>query len=152
MTKATFTDNTTITVIAKDGEVFTLKMYLPVQLEQQPALSRLFAKYFEENFDADKSSMVYWVLMKMMGSHGVCFYYVSSDREEVRKRIGTKIKQIREQKGIEAKHLASLANIDAANLSRIEQGKYSVGLDILSKLAFVLGQQIDLVPICISEF
>ena len=51
-----------------------------------------------------------------------------------------------EEKGIEAKDLAKLANIDAANLSRIEQGKYSVGLDILSKLAFVLGYHIDFVP------
>jgi len=57
-----------------------------------------------------------------------------------------KIRQIREEKGIEAKDLAKLANIDAANLSRIEKGKYSVGLDILSKLAFVLGCHIDIVP------
>ena len=40
----------------------------------------------------------------------------------------------------------TLAGIDAANLSRIEQGKYSVGLDILSRIAFVLGAHIDLVP------
>ena len=63
-----------------------------------------------------------------------------------RTRIGKKIRQIREEKGIEAKDLAKLANIDAANLSRIEQGKYSVGLDILSRIAFVLGCQIDIVP------
>jgi transcriptional regulator with XRE-family HTH domain len=60
--------------------------------------------------------------------------------------MGKKIRKIREEKGIEAKDLAKLANIDAANLSRIEQGKYSVGLDILSKIAFVLGCQIDIVP------
>jgi len=32
-----------------------------------------------------------------------------------------------------------------ANLSRIEQGRYSVGLDILSKIAFALGAKIELV-------
>jgi DNA-binding Xre family transcriptional regulator len=145
MTKATFTDNTTISVIAKDGEVFTLKIYVPVQPEQQPALSQLFAHYFEENFEDDKSSMVYWVLMKMMGNHSFGFYYGGSDRDEERKRIGAKIKEIREQKGIEAKHLASLANIDAANLSRIEQGRYSIGLDILSRIGTALGLKVDLV-------
>ena len=41
---------------------------------------------------------------------------------------------------------ADAAGIDAANLSRIEQGRYSVGLDILSRIAFVLGAHIDLVP------
>ena len=53
---------------------------------------------------------------------------------------------MREAKGMEARDLALLAGIDAANLSRIEQGRYSVGLDILSRIAFVLGAHIDLVP------
>lgn len=145
MTKATFTDNTTISVIAKDGEVLTLKMFQPVQPEQQPALSQLIAHYFEENFEDNKSSMDYWVLMKMMGNHGLAFYYGGSDRDVERKRIGAKIKEIREQKGIEATHLASLANIDAANLSRIEQGRYSIGLDILSRIGTALGLKVDLV-------
>jgi transcriptional regulator with XRE-family HTH domain len=46
---------------------------------------------------------------------------------------------------MEAKQLAMLADIDAANLSRIEQGRYSVGLDILSKISQALGVKIDLV-------
>ena len=62
-----------------------------------------------------------------------------------RERIGEKIRKIRLEKGIEAKQLALLAGIDAANLSRIEKGRYSVGLDILSKIANALGVQVDLV-------
>jgi transcriptional regulator with XRE-family HTH domain len=46
---------------------------------------------------------------------------------------------------MEAKRLAMLTNIDAANLSRIEQGRYSVGLDILTKIAHALGVKVDLV-------
>ena len=76
-----------------------------------------------------------------------CFKtYGSAVLKSERVRIGKKIREIREEKGIEAWDLAKSANIDAANLSRIEQGKYSVGIDILSKLAFVLGYQIDIVP------
>ena len=79
--------------------------------------------------------------------NGVSFLGISSgDRQGERTRIGNKIRVLRKEKGIEAKDLARLANIDAANLSRIEQGKYSVGLDILSRIAFVLGCQIDIVP------
>ena len=37
------------------------------------------------------------------------------------------------------------AGIDAANLCRIEQGRYSAGLDILAKIATSLECKIDLV-------
>ena len=78
---------------------------------------------------------------------GVSFMGISSgDRQGERTRIGKKIRHFRKEKGIEAKDLAKLANIDAANLSRIEQGKYSVGLDILSKIASAVGYHIDIVP------
>ena len=48
---------------------------------------------------------------------------------------------------MEARDLAKLAGIDAANLSRIEKGIYSVGLDILSKIAAVFGKKIDFVEL-----
>lgn len=64
---------------------------------------------------------------------------------EERKRIGAKIKAIRIEQNIEARQLSLLTGIDAANLSRIEQGKTSVGVDNLSKIANALGYKIDLV-------
>ncbi len=83
--------------------------------------------------------MVYWVLMKMLANHSFGFSYGGSDRSSDRERIGTKIRHLREEKGMEAKQLAMLTGIDAANLSRIEQGRYSVGFDILSKISKALG-------------
>ena len=83
--------------------------------------------------------------MKMMANVAFSFSYIGSDRSEERERIGARIRQLREDKGIEAKHLALMANIDAANLSRIEKGKYSVGFDILTKIANALGVKVDLV-------
>lgn len=145
MTKAIFLDDTTIRVVASDGEAFILRTHLPVQRDAQEMFAGLIAKYFEENFSDDKTSMVHWVLMKMC-KHNFTFYYESSNRSELRERIGSKIRSLREEKGIAAKDLAKLVNIDAANLSRIEQGRYSVGLDILSRIAFVLGCQVDIVP------
>lgn len=47
---------------------------------------------------------------------------------------------------MEARDLALLAGIDAANLSRIEQGKYSTGVDILSRIAVILDAHLDLIP------
>ncbi len=46
---------------------------------------------------------------------------------------------------MEAKALAMRVGIDASNLSRIEQGHYSVGFDTLNKIANALGAKVDLV-------
>lgn len=145
MTTAKFTDNAVINVVARDGESFTLKTLLPVPTEHQQEIANAMATSFEMNFSDDKTSMVYWVLMDMLGNRGFGFTYIGSDRSEQRVRIGARIRELREAKEMEAKHLALLANIDAANLSRIEKGRYSVGLDILTKIADALGAKVDLV-------
>jgi len=145
MAKAIFLNSTTINVNARDGETFTLESHLPVDQKKQQPLAHLLAQCFDEEFSDDKSSMVYWVLMKMMTNVGFSFSYKGSDRSEERERIGARIRQLREEKKIEAKHLATLANIDAANLSRIEKGRYSVGFDILVKISQALGVKVDLV-------
>lgn len=64
-----------------------------------------------------------------------------------RKRIGNRIKELREEQHMDAKRLSMITGIDASNLSRIEQGKYSVGLDILTKIANALGYKVDLVKL-----
>lgn len=69
------------------------------------------------------------------------------DLNAERKRIGSRIVELRDEKNIEAKVLAQKAKIDSANLCRIEKGKYSVGLDILSKIAYSLDMKIDFVSI-----
>jgi transcriptional regulator with XRE-family HTH domain len=52
---------------------------------------------------------------------------------------------LRQKQNIDAKTLARRAGIDASNLSRIEQGRYSVGFDVLSKIANALNAQVDIV-------
>jgi DNA-binding XRE family transcriptional regulator len=145
MTKVSFLDGSTIEVTASDGEKITLKSHLPVRQADQKPIAQALSKSFTKNFSDDKSGMVYWVLMNMLGDYGFGFAYESSDRSEERIRIGARIREMRESKGMEAKQLAMLADIDAANLCRIEQGRYSVGLDILVKLSQALGLKVDLV-------
>ena len=73
------------------------------------------------------------------------FLVPENDKYDERKRIGERIKELRKKRNIDAKTLAYRIGIDASNLSRIEQGHYSVGLDILSRIAYALGAKIDLV-------
>lgn len=74
-------------------------------------------------------------------------YYVVMEpkRSEERQRIGERIKELRKKRNLDAKSLAERVGIDASNLSRIEQGHYSVGFDILSKIASALNAKVDFV-------
>lgn len=146
--KARIIDDNMVEVIAPDGEVFSVLAGIGKYTNEETRHYQLHVvEYvFDKNFSDDKELMTHNIWNDLL-LNGVTFMGMSpGDKQGERTRIGTKIRQIREEKGIEAKDLARLTNIDAANLSRIEKGKYSVGLDILSKLASALGYHIDIVP------
>lgn len=142
-------DNKTVVVTAPDGEQFQLMCSVGKYLDEdyRKYELHLIEWIFDKCFSDDKEQMVNAIWRESM-LNGVSFIGMSSgDRQSERVRIGTRIRQIREERGIEARDLAKLAGIDAANLSRIENGKYSVGLDILSKVAASLGKKIDFVDL-----
>ncbi|WP_242118086.1 helix-turn-helix domain-containing protein [Aestuariivivens sediminicola] len=140
-------DDKMVEVIAPDGEVFSVLAGIGKYINEKTCNYQLHVlEYvFDKNFSNDKELMTNNIWKDLM-LNGVTLMGMSpGDKHGERTRIGKKIREIREEKGIEAKDLAKLAKIDAANLSRIEKGKYSVGLDILSKLASALGYHIDIV-------
>ncbi|WP_276388985.1 helix-turn-helix domain-containing protein [Eudoraea chungangensis] len=146
--KARIIDETMVEVVAPDGEVFSVLARIGIYTNEETRHYQLhIVEYvFDKNFSDDKELMTNNIWRDLL-QNGVTFMGMSSGNKQAeRTRIGNKIRQIRKEKGIEAKDLARLTNINAANLSRIEQGKYSVGLDILSKLASALGHHIDIVP------
>lgn len=59
--------------------------------------------------------------------------------------IGTRIKELREERGLTQAELAEKSGLLQANLARVESGKYSTGLDILGRIASSLGCRIDLI-------
>lgn len=72
---------------------------------------------------------------------------VSTSKNEERIRIGNRIRELREENHLDAKRLSMLTGIDAANLCRIEQGKQSAGIDVLSKIANAMGYKLDFVKL-----
>lgn len=72
---------------------------------------------------------------------------VGTYKDEDRIRIGRRIREIREEKHLDAKTVSLLAGIDAANLCRIEQGKQSAGIDVLSKIANAMGYKLDFIKL-----
>ncbi len=157
MIQARFVDDSTIEVIAQDGEKFIWDTYFPTPKQDQryyaERLAYYFEKYFKDNIgDNTGMGMQYWIWIQMTYYEGLAINGGKGDRGDERiflyqerARIGARIRELRKEKNIEAKLLSQLANIDAANLSRIEQGRYSVGIDVLSKIALALGAKVELV-------
>lgn len=147
--KARIVDSKMVEVTAPDGEVFQVLCQVGAYLSEETRKFELhlIEAIFDKNFSEDKEQMTNNIWRESF-ARGVAFLGISSgDRHGERVRIGGRIRQIREERNMEARDLAKLAGIDAANLSRIENGKYSVGIDILSKIAAVLGKKIDLVDL-----
>ena len=147
--KARIVDSKMVEVTAPDGEVFQVLCQVGAYLSEETRKFELhlIEAICEKNLSEDKEQMTNNIWRESF-ARGVAFLGISSgDRQGERVRIGGRIRQIREERNMEARDLAKLAGIDAANLSRIENGKYSVGIDILSKIAAVLGKKIDLVDL-----
>jgi len=157
MIQSTFVDDFTIEVTAQDGEKFIWKTLFPTPKQDQKYYAEKLA-YYSEKYSKDNigdntgMGMQYWIWIQMNYFEGIAINGGKGDREDEkiflhqeRIRIGARIRELRKEKNIEAKILAQLANIDAANLSRIEQGRYSVGLDVLSKIALALGAKIEMI-------
>jgi len=60
-------------------------------------------------------------------------------------RIGQRIRELRHKRGMFQSQLAEISGITNVNVSRIEAGKYSAGLDVLAKIASALGCDIDFI-------
>lgn len=56
-----------------------------------------------------------------------------------RHQIGNKIAELRTKKAMTQRDLAEASGVTQANINNIENGKYSVGIDVLAKIASALG-------------
>ena len=58
------------------------------------------------------------------------------------RRIGTRVRELREAKGWSQEHLAHVAGVDRSYMSGIERGIRNIGVVHLSKLAKALGVKV----------
>ena len=146
--RAQILSENTVEVQTPDGEIFKMWSDLAKyeSSEYKNYVLHLIEFIFDRNFSDDKEQMVRRISWEFMRNAVPLMGMDSGNRYNERIRIGRRIKELREAKKMEARDLAILAGIDAANLSRIEQGKYSTGIDILSRLAIVLNAHLDLIP------
>ena len=64
---------------------------------------------------------------------------------QTRETFGAKVSKARNRKGLTQAQLSEMADITQNNLSRIERGLYSPGIDILLRIADALDMELDFV-------
>ena len=148
MSRAHILNDSQVEVQTPDGEIFTLWLSLSKydSEEYKNYVLHLAEFIFDRNFSVDKENMINRISRDLMLNAISVMSVDNGNRQQERERIGKRIRELREAKKMEARDLALLTGIDAANLSRIEQGKYSTGIDILSRIAIVLNAHLDLIP------
>lgn len=67
--------------------------------------------------------------------------------QQERKRVGQMIADIREKEGLTQRELGARSDNQAPHISRIEKGKYSVGLDTLASIGYAMGYRLEYVKI-----
>ena len=147
-TKVKFVSLNKVTVETPQGDRFTLGLssVVPIGLQEQDA--KIIANLFDKYYQGDPAVIMGPIYRDMLriGCWATPYWY-GPDRNNERERIGAQIRNLREQRHLEAKELAQYADIDASNLSRIEKGKFSPGLDVLCKIAAAMDCSVEIVPI-----
>lgn len=62
-----------------------------------------------------------------------------------RLRIGSRLRELREAQGLTSTQLAEKCGLTQSTISKVENGKWSVSLDILSKICEALGARVEIV-------
>ncbi|WP_295133389.1 helix-turn-helix transcriptional regulator [uncultured Reyranella sp.] len=61
---------------------------------------------------------------------------------DARRLVGWNVRRLRVAKSLTIEELAGLAGVDESFVARLERGQVNVGIDILGRLASVLGEEL----------
>ena len=141
-----------VVVETPDGEMLTLEFPSQMPLRDEEGYSSLICylidKYYAEKPEPD---LFMFLFRHMLYCNAEKPIFIQKDKNVERERMGRRIKEIREKRGLDAHELAMRSGIETINLLRIEQGKYSAGFDILTKIAYALNCEIDFVDLTDKE-
>ena len=70
---------------------------------------------------------------------------MEEEKKEYRIYIGKRIAEERAKLGLSQTDLANLSGINRATIAKIELGRWSVGIDILGKIADAMNLRVDLI-------
>lgn len=81
------------------------------------------------------------------GQAWIGYYHQKAEleKQEIRQKIGKQLAEAREKQGYSVRELAEKCGVNYVTISKIENGRFNVGLDVLSRIASVLGLEVELV-------
>lgn len=150
-TKATYLDPQKVLVETPQGDKFILGFNTSMNYLSETEfnipflnfLSSLFDKFYKGN-----ESVIMGEITRQLIIHRLEPVF-SYGRDPIQNRVimGDRIRELREQKNMDYEELALKSDIQPNTLKRIEAGRFSVNLDVLSKIAQGLGMKIDFVEL-----
>lgn len=66
-------------------------------------------------------------------------------KNPIRQRIGSRVRELRQEKGLSMRVLAELSGLNKSTIERLENGKFDARIDTLEKLEKVFGKKLDFV-------
>lgn len=75
---------------------------------------------------------------------------IDEEKQQYRTYIGKRIAEERSKLGLSQRDLARLSGYDPATIAKIELGRWSVGIDVLGRIAEAMGLKVDLVHKCVT--
>ena len=150
-TDVEFIDPIRVRVETSNGDVYIIgytdSTNYQIELQCDHFYTKCVAAIFDKYYDGNEKTIWGPILAAMFRTNIYPFMWVMMDKDKERARIGSRIVELRKERKMDAKELAQKVGIDPGNLSRIEKGHFSVGIDILNKIASVLNMKLDFVPI-----
>jgi len=143
-TKVTYLDPNHFRVNMSSGECIVLTFARMIPMSDVEAFCDELSDIFDNRCEGNVQNMLLKLPVEEPDQFGK-FICVLPDKMNERERIGRRIRQLREERGMLSKELAELVDIDPANLCRMEKGTYSPGLDILCRIASAFGKKLDMV-------
>lgn len=64
---------------------------------------------------------------------------MEEQKNDFRRRIGREIAELREEQGWSTEQVAEMAGVKPQTIEKIEQGAFNVPMDVLEKVAGVIG-------------
>ena len=150
-TKASYLDSKRVLVETPQGDKFIVGFHSEMNYlwEQEGNIPFLdfFTSLFDEYFIGDESVIMGEINRQLLLHRFEDIFFVQRDPIRNRVLMGDRIRELREQKNMDIATLAFKSSIQPNTLKRIEAGKFSVDLDVLSNIAQGLGMKIDFVEL-----
>ena len=149
--KASYLDPKRVLVETPQGDKFIVgfssSMNYAWETQTNVSFTDFLASLFDKYYKGDESVIMGEINRQLIIHRFESIFSAGRDHIQNRIIMGERIHELREKKNMNLFELAARSGIQPNTLKRIEAGKFSVDLDVLSQIAQGLGMKIDFVEL-----